>query len=97
MSRSLEEARNDIAKLIPSRSHDDGSYGPLFIRLSWHCSGTAMILLHQFNHRMRPICATCSSFSHDVQALTARSQTQEEAMEERCVLRLRVATETIKA
>ena len=36
----LTAAREAIASLLPSRSHDDGSYGPLFIRLSWHCCAT---------------------------------------------------------
>eukprot|EP00941_MAST-03F_sp_MAST-3F-sp1_P000526 g526.t1 len=36
----LSKIRKDIAALLPDRSHDDGSYAPLFIRLSWHCSAT---------------------------------------------------------
>jgi catalase (peroxidase I) len=36
----LSRVRADIAGLLPSRSHDDGSYAPLLIRFSWHCCGT---------------------------------------------------------
>jgi len=36
----LTEVRADIEALLSDRAHDDGSYAPLFIRLSWHCSGT---------------------------------------------------------
>jgi cytochrome c peroxidase len=37
----FEKAVGDIAKLIGSaESYDDGSYGPLFVRLAWHASGT---------------------------------------------------------
>jgi len=32
--------RKSIASLLTCRSHDDGSYIPLFIRLAWHCCGT---------------------------------------------------------
>lgn len=38
--RDLTAARADIAGLLHDRQHDDGSYGPLFIRLAWHLSGT---------------------------------------------------------
>ena len=32
---------NHIAKLLEEKDeYDDGSYGPLLVRLAWHCSGT---------------------------------------------------------
>jgi cytochrome c peroxidase len=38
---NLVPIRNKIAALMESdRMHDDGSFGPLFLRLAWHCSGT---------------------------------------------------------
>mmetsp|Transcript_12209 Transcript_12209/g.25008 ORF Transcript_12209/g.25008 Transcript_12209/m.25008 type:complete len:244 (+) Transcript_12209:1204-1935(+) len=37
---SLVLVRRDIKEIIHAPSHDDGSYGPLFIRLAWHTSGT---------------------------------------------------------
>jgi catalase (peroxidase I) len=39
-SLDLTNVRADIEALLLDHSHDDGSYAPLFIRLSWHCSGT---------------------------------------------------------
>ncbi|KAJ2763328.1 heme peroxidase, partial [Coemansia nantahalensis] len=30
----------DIAALLEDESYDDGSYGPVFVRLAWHASGT---------------------------------------------------------
>jgi catalase (peroxidase I) len=30
----------DIAGLLENENYDDGSYGPLFVRLAWHASGT---------------------------------------------------------
>ena len=36
----LRAIRSDIAQCMIDRTHDDGSYGPLWIRLAWHCSGT---------------------------------------------------------
>ncbi|KAJ2709176.1 heme peroxidase, partial [Coemansia spiralis] len=30
----------DIAALLEDESYDDGSYGPVFLRLAWHASGT---------------------------------------------------------
>jgi len=32
--------RKDIEALLDSSGYDDGSYGPVFIRLAWHASGT---------------------------------------------------------
>lgn len=32
--------REDIKKIIPNKDWDDGSLGPLFVRLAWHASGT---------------------------------------------------------
>ena len=35
------DVRKDIAELLESnQDYDDGSYGPLLIRLAWHASGT---------------------------------------------------------
>lgn len=32
---------NEIAKILEEDSnYDDGSYGPIFVRLAWHASGT---------------------------------------------------------
>ena len=31
---------NEIAKILEDPEYDDGSYGPIFIRLAWHASGT---------------------------------------------------------
>ena len=36
----LSAVRADIRRLLPDRSHDDGSLGPLMIRFAWHSSGT---------------------------------------------------------
>ncbi|KAH3668434.1 hypothetical protein OGAPHI_002188 [Ogataea philodendri] len=36
-----QQIYNDIAKkLIDEDDYDDGSYGPILVRLAWHCSGT---------------------------------------------------------
>mmetsp|Transcript_21015 Transcript_21015/g.59131 ORF Transcript_21015/g.59131 Transcript_21015/m.59131 type:complete len:286 (-) Transcript_21015:898-1755(-) len=32
--------RNDIAGLLEKEDYDDGSHGPLLVRLAWHASGT---------------------------------------------------------
>lgn len=32
--------KRDIAALLPNAKWDDGSLGPLFVRLAWHASGT---------------------------------------------------------
>lgn len=31
---------NAIAQILDEDSYDDGSYGPVFVRLAWHASGT---------------------------------------------------------
>ncbi|KAJ2838941.1 heme peroxidase, partial [Coemansia erecta] len=36
----------DIADLLEDENYDDGSYGPVFVRLAWHASGT-------FDHKTR--------------------------------------------
>eukprot|EP00298_Acanthocystis_sp_HF-20_P004093 c14430_g1_i2.p1 GENE.c14430_g1_i2~~c14430_g1_i2.p1 ORF type:complete len:337 (+),score=158.49 c14430_g1_i2:53-1063(+) len=35
-----EKVRNDIADVLEDLNHDDGSFGPIFVRLAWHASGT---------------------------------------------------------
>ncbi|CAF3878066.1 unnamed protein product [Rotaria sp. Silwood1] len=37
---NYSEVRKSIAALLNEPTYDDGSYGPLFVRLSWHASGT---------------------------------------------------------
>ncbi|KAJ1562664.1 hypothetical protein HK096_005932, partial [Nowakowskiella sp. JEL0078] len=34
------KVRKDIANILKNESYDDGSLGPLFVRLAWHASGT---------------------------------------------------------
>ena len=34
------EVRKSIAALLDDNDYDDGSYGPVFVRLGWHASGT---------------------------------------------------------
>jgi len=38
--RDLRAVRAALRKRLHDRSHDDGSYGPLFLRFAWHCCGT---------------------------------------------------------
>lgn len=40
MRLDLTEVRRDIAGILRDRNRDDGSWGPVFIRLAWHLSGT---------------------------------------------------------
>ena len=36
-----QQVYNEIAKLLEEKDdYDDGSYGPVLVRLAWHCSGT---------------------------------------------------------
>ena len=35
-----EDVKADIVNLLENENYDDGSYGPLFVRLAWHASGT---------------------------------------------------------
>jgi len=35
-----DSVRKDIANIIHDDEWDDGSYGPIFVRLAWHASGT---------------------------------------------------------
>lgn len=35
-----DAVRKDIADLLDSEEWDDGSYGPVLVRLAWHASGT---------------------------------------------------------
>ena len=35
-----DAVRKAIADMLDVEEYDDGSYGPLFVRLAWHASGT---------------------------------------------------------
>eukprot|EP01090_Pellita_catalonica_P011374 TRINITY_DN2299_c0_g1_i2.p1 TRINITY_DN2299_c0_g1~~TRINITY_DN2299_c0_g1_i2.p1 ORF type:complete len:370 (-),score=63.72 TRINITY_DN2299_c0_g1_i2:52-1128(-) len=35
-----DQIREEIIALLEDENYDDGSYGPLFVRLAWHASGT---------------------------------------------------------
>ncbi|CAG8604040.1 217_t:CDS:2 [Funneliformis mosseae] len=35
-----DAVREDIKKIIPNKDWDDGSLGPILVRLAWHASGT---------------------------------------------------------
>ena len=36
-----QKVYNEIARLLEEKDeYDDGSYGPVVLRLAWHCSGT---------------------------------------------------------
>jgi len=35
-----DKVRKDIAKILDVEEYDDGSYGPVLVRLAWHASGT---------------------------------------------------------
>eukprot|EP01025_Chloroclados_australasicus_P017293 TRINITY_DN1879_c1_g1_i1.p2 TRINITY_DN1879_c1_g1~~TRINITY_DN1879_c1_g1_i1.p2 ORF type:complete len:152 (-),score=9.94 TRINITY_DN1879_c1_g1_i1:94-549(-) len=35
-----DAVRKAIADILEVENYDDGSYGPLLVRLAWHCSGT---------------------------------------------------------
>jgi cytochrome c peroxidase len=37
---NYDEVRKSIAGILDAPTHDDGSLGPVFIRLAWHASGT---------------------------------------------------------
>ena len=39
-AQDLTAVRKDIEALLRDPRHDDGSFGPLFIRFAWHCCGT---------------------------------------------------------
>ena len=38
--RDYDAVRKDIASIIPKPDYDDGSLGPVLVRLAWHASGT---------------------------------------------------------
>lgn len=35
-----QKVYNKIAEILDASDYDDGSYGPVLVRLAWHCSGT---------------------------------------------------------
>lgn len=37
---NYDDVRKSIVDLLDDNNYDDGSYGPLFVRLGWHASGT---------------------------------------------------------
>lgn len=37
---NYDQVRKSIINLLDDNNYDDGSYGPLFVRLGWHASGT---------------------------------------------------------
>ncbi|KAJ2554695.1 heme peroxidase [Coemansia sp. RSA 1933] len=37
---NYQRVYKDIAALLEDENYDDGSYGPVFVRLAWHASGT---------------------------------------------------------
>ncbi|SCZ97889.1 BZ3500_MvSof-1268-A1-R1_Chr3-3g06436 [Microbotryum saponariae] len=39
-NKDYDAVRKDIAKVIPRPDYDDGSAGPVLVRLAWHASGT---------------------------------------------------------
>lgn len=39
-SINYENIREDIEEILPKPGYDDGSLGPLLVRLAWHASGT---------------------------------------------------------
>lgn len=39
-ARDYDAVRKAIAGLLDAEGYDDGSYGPVLVRLAWHCSGT---------------------------------------------------------
>ena len=39
-----QKVYNEIARLLEEKDdYDDGSYGPVIVRLAWHCSGTYVL------------------------------------------------------
>src|SRR3954454_7694414 len=39
-TQDYNAVREDIKKIIPNKNWDNGSLGPIFVRLAWHASGT---------------------------------------------------------
>mmetsp|Transcript_44774 Transcript_44774/g.112872 ORF Transcript_44774/g.112872 Transcript_44774/m.112872 type:complete len:308 (-) Transcript_44774:86-1009(-) len=41
-----DEVRKEIAAVLDNENYDDGSYGPVLVRLAWHASGTYSTFSH---------------------------------------------------
>jgi catalase (peroxidase I) len=37
---NYDEVRKDVARILDQEEYDDGSLGPVFVRLAWHAAGT---------------------------------------------------------
>jgi len=40
MANNYDQVRQDIINILPKKDWDDGSIGPILVRLAWHASGT---------------------------------------------------------
>lgn len=40
MLDKYDDVRKSIAAILEKEDYDDGSIGPVLVRLAWHCSGT---------------------------------------------------------
>jgi catalase (peroxidase I) len=51
-----DSVKNDIKSILAQPDYDDGSAGPVLVRLAWHASGKLTLYhksLHSFNNRFR--------------------------------------------
>lgn len=56
-----QKVYDSIAKILEDSEYDDGSYGPIFVRLAWHASGTYCLLMnnggsYKASMRFEPEC-----------------------------------------